>query len=80
MLALYLAAFGFGTTMILVSLLFGGGDKDFDKDLDHDPGHDHDHDHEKGGPQHTLDRPNGFSAWCTPWAATWTRSQVVMAS
>lgn len=38
MLALYLAALGFGGTLIAVSLLLGGGmDKSFDKDLgDHD--------------------------------------------
>lgn len=72
MLALYLAAFGFGTTMILVSLLLGGGDKDFDKDLDHDLGHDHDHDHDKNGPQHALDRPNGFSAWWLLSLRFWT--------
>lgn len=33
MLALYLAAFGFGAVLIGVSLFFGGADKDFDKDV-----------------------------------------------
>jgi hypothetical protein len=70
MLAIYLAALGFGTTMILVSLLLGGGDKDFDKDLhvdhDHDPGgHDHDHaEHDKPG--------IGFSTWWLLSLRFWT--------
>jgi hypothetical protein len=34
MLSVYLASLGFGSTLIFVSLFFGGGDKDFDKDLD----------------------------------------------
>ena len=33
MLALYLLCFGLGASLIAVSLVFGGGDKDFDKDL-----------------------------------------------
>ena len=36
MLGLYLASLGFGASLILVSLLFGGGDKEFDKDFDKD--------------------------------------------
>ncbi len=36
MLSIYLAALGFGSSLILVSLFFGGGDKDFDKDVDVD--------------------------------------------
>jgi len=54
MLSIYLASLGFGTVLIGVSLLFGGGDKDFDKDVDLDHDHDfdkdldldHDHDHD----------------------------------
>lgn len=34
MISLYWGSFAFGSVLILVSMLFGGADKDFDKDLD----------------------------------------------
>lgn len=77
MLALYLAAFGFGTTMILVSLLLGGGDKDFDKDLhvdkdlDLDKDLDHDAHVDKDAPQH-VDKGSGFGAWWLLSLRFWT--------
>ncbi|MCB9673608.1 MAG: hypothetical protein H6737_00745 [Alphaproteobacteria bacterium] len=40
MLGLYLAALGFGSVLIGVSLFFGGADKDFDKDFDVEADHD----------------------------------------
>lgn len=84
MLALYLAALGFGTTMILVSLLLGGGDKDFDKDLHVDKdlqldkdlhvGEDLDHDGQldKAGPDQAVDKVGGFSAWWLLSLRFWT--------
>jgi hypothetical protein len=77
MLALYLAAFGFGTTMILVSLLLGGGDKDFDKDLhvDKDLNLDKDLDHgplDKVGHESSTDKVGSFSAWWLLSLRFWT--------
>jgi len=44
MLALYLATLGFGSTLILASLLLGGHGNDDADHGDHDHDHDHDHD------------------------------------
>src|SRR5688572_28183196 len=63
MLALYLAALGFGCSLIVVSLLLGGGEtKDFDKDLTVDKGFDL-HAAAHGGPagQTAHDVPSAWS-------------------
>ncbi|MEQ1503925.1 MAG: hypothetical protein ABMB14_16910 [Myxococcota bacterium] len=83
MLALYLAALGFGGTMILVSLLLGGADKDLshaDGGADHDASHDHDgsahhdgsvdHDHDHGA--HEAADKDAVAGWWLLSLRFWT--------
>jgi hypothetical protein len=88
MLALYLAALGFGGTMILVSLILGGGDKElghheadhnldksFDKSLDKTFDKDiaHDADHDANhDTDKNVDKNLAFSAWWLLSMRFWT--------